>query len=93
MTGFAVADRGSPVINFYDQSLTLNSNFNAQHGMSTFNSGVTLVPGNPAKLWVSDYGTDTIGIFDTQEKCTMHCGKFPWHHVIGAISQGAQQGP
>jgi hypothetical protein len=47
-----------------------------------------MVPGNPAKLWVSDFGSGKIGVFDTREKCTMHCGKFPWHEIIGAISQG-----
>jgi hypothetical protein len=90
ITGIAIADRGSSVINFYADNFVLNSNFDAQHGTSTSNYGVTVVPGNPAKLWVSELGgSNKIGIFDTQQKCTMHCGKFPWHEIIGAISQGA----
>lgn len=88
MTGFAVADWATTTINYYDPGLALLSNFGAGHIGNTFNTGVTMVPGNPAKLWVTDYVTNTIGIFDTQQKCTMHCGKFPWHEVIGAISQG-----
>ena len=93
MTGFAVTDRYSSVINFYNKDLTLNSSFDAQHGTSTLNTGVTVVPGNPAKLWVVDPVSDNIGIFDTQEKCTLHCGKFPWHEIIGALSQGASPPP
>jgi hypothetical protein len=89
ITGFAVADRSSTVINYYTKTFSLNSNFDAQHGTSTNNYGVTVVPGNPAKLWVTDTTTNTIGIFDTQQKCTMHCGKFPWHEIIGAISRGS----
>jgi hypothetical protein len=89
LTGFAVSDWGATAINFYDPSLALLSNFGAGHIGNIFNTGVTVVPGNPAKLWVTDYITNTIGIFDTGQKCTMHCGKFPWHEIIGAISQGA----
>ena len=88
ITGFAVSDWSSTTVNYYDANLALLSNFGAGHG-NIFNSGVTVVPGNPAKLWVTDFDTDKIAIFDTQQKCTMHCGKFPWHEIIGAISQGS----
>lgn len=93
ITGYAVGDRNSTVVNFYTKTFTLNSNFGAQHGASFNNYGVTVVPGNPAKLWVSDTGAsgidiDTIGIFDTQQKCSMHCGKFPWPMFLPGIEQG-----
>jgi hypothetical protein len=90
ITGYVIADRDTSVVNFYNDNFTLNSNFNAQHGTHAGNYGVTVVPGNPAKLWVSDYDSwsTQIGIFDTQQKCSMHCGKFPWPMFLPGIEQG-----
>ncbi len=91
ITGLTIADRGSSTINYYNTDFTVNSNFNTEAGFGNY--GVTVVPGNPAKLWVANIDLDNITIVDTEQKCTMHCGKFPWHEIIGALSQGSKQNP
>ena len=68
--GFAVSDISSTTVAIVDNSSNVLNQFTYEHSGNTFNTGVTIVPGNPDQLWVTDFHTDKIGVFILPEGST-----------------------
>ncbi|NJD56735.1 MAG: hypothetical protein FIA94_10075 [Nitrospirae bacterium] len=64
--GWWLADYLSTTVHFVDNEFRSLFSFNSTHNASTFNSGITVMSGtDPMQVWVIDYITGFVGIFDT----------------------------